>query len=77
MIIKFISTNYCNLCDCHFSSQKHMYFIKCMRQNSFENLIQCCQLFLTIKSDSMYSKKSAQFVDLNASTELQGVVSVK
>ena len=25
----------------------------------------------------MYSKKSAQFIDLNASTELAGVVSVK
>ena len=32
---------------------------------------------LTNKYDSKYSKKSAQFIDLNASTELAGVVSVK
>ena len=27
--------------------------------------------------DSMYSKMSAQFIDLNASTELAGVASIK
>ena len=56
-----------------------MFFIKVtMHQTkSSKNLIQWYLHFLTIKYDSMYSKKSAQFVDLNASTELAGVVSVK
>ena len=49
----------------------------CIRRNSSENLVQWCLFFLTIKYDSMYSKKSAQFIDLNASTELAGDVSVK
>ena len=49
----------------------------CIRQKSFKNVVQWCLLFLTIKYDSMYSKKSARFIDLNSSTELSGVVSVK
>ena len=40
-------------------------------------LFMWCLLFLTIKYESMYNKKSAQFIDLNASTKLAGVVSVK
>ena len=53
------------------------YKLPCIRRNSSKNLIRWCLLFLTIKYDSMYSKKSAQFIDLNASTELAGVVFVK
>ena len=53
------------------------YKLSCIRQNSSKIHIQLCLLFLTIKYDSMYNKKSAQFIDLNASTKLVGVVSVK
>ena len=53
------------------------YKLPCIRRNSFKILIQLCLLFLTIKYDSIYNKKSAQFIDLNASTKLAGVVSVK
>ena len=51
--------------------------LPCISRNSSKNRVQWCLLFLTIKYDSMYSKKSAQFIDLNASTKLAGVVSVK
>ena len=72
-----ILTNYCNLCnrrtwESEETSQKHMFSKKlpCIRQNSSKNLKQWCLLFFTIKYDSMYSKRSAKFIDLNASTEL-------